>query len=567
MSSLLDQDPVPVLAPRDPSPFAAGLLDKERIIAGPGFNRWLVPPAALAIHLCIGMAYGFSVFWLPLSKALSTAGTGATTCAKEIGFFAELFARDCDWRIATLGWMYTLFFVFLGCSAAIWGGWLERAGPRKAGVVSAVCWCAGMLISALGIHVHQFWLMILGSGVIGGIGLGLGYISPVSTLIKWFPDRRGMATGMAIMGFGGGAMIGSPFAVELMKYWATPTSVGVMQTFVVMGLVYFVFMLGGAFGYRVPPTGWTPAGWTPPAAQAGNAMITQRHVHVKRVWGIPQFWLIWMVLCMNVSAGIGVLGMASPMLQEVFGGTLAGVPKKFAALDKTELAAIAAVAGGFAALLSLFNIGGRFFWASLSDKLGRKLTYVVFFVLGGLLYFSIPESAAAGSKLLFVGAFCIILSMYGGGFATVPAYLADLFGTQMVGAIHGRLLTAWATAGILGPVVVGYMREYQLGRGIPREQVYNQTMYILVGMLAVGLLCNLMVRPLADKWFMSDAELAEEKRLAHEKAVAAEAGMGRANARGDATPAVQVWLAWLAVGIPLAWGLYKTLVSAATFFQ
>jgi len=540
-----------------------GFLDKERIIAGPGFNRWLVPPAALAIHLCIGMAYGFSVFWLPLSKALTTAGTGAA-CPKDMSFFAELFATGCDWRVATLGWMYTLFFVFLGCSAAVWGGWLERAGPRKAGVVSAVCWCGGMLLSALGIHLHQFWLMILGSGVIGGIGLGLGYISPVSTLIKWFPDRRGMATGMAIMGFGGGAMIGSPLAVDLMKTFSTPTDVGVMQTFVVMALVYFVFMMAGALGYRVPATGWKPAGWTPPPPSA-NAMITQRHVHVKRVWGIPQFWLVWVVLCMNVSAGIGVIGMASPMLQEVFGGALINVPARFGELDKGQLAAIAAVAGGFTALLSLFNIGGRFFWASLSDKLGRKMTYVVFFVLGGLLYASIPSSASAGSKLLFVGAFCVILSMYGGGFATVPAYLADLFGTQFVGAIHGRLLTAWATAGILGPVVVNYMREYQLGLGLPREQVYNQTMYILVGMLVIGLVANLLVRPLADHWFMSDEELAREKQLAHEKSVAAEVGSGPG--AGGATSPALVAFAWLAVGIPLAWGIYKTLGSAAKFFH
>ncbi len=542
---------------------APGFLDKERIIAGPGFNRWLVPPAALAIHLCIGMAYGFSVFWLPLSKALATAGTGAA-CPKEMSFFAELFATGCDWRVATLGWMYTLFFVFLGCSAAVWGGWLERAGPRKAGVVSALCWCGGMLLSALGIHLHQFWLMILGSGVIGGIGLGLGYISPVSTLIKWFPDRRGMATGMAIMGFGGGAMIGSPLAVELMRYFSTPTDVGVMQTFVVMAVVYFVFMMAGALGYRVPASGWKPEGWTPPPPSA-NAMITQRHVHVKRVWGIPQFWLIWLVLCMNVSAGIGVIGMSSPMLQEVFGGALIGLQQRFTELDKTQLAAVAAVAGGFTALLSLFNIGGRFFWASLSDKLGRKMTYVVFFVLGGLLYASIPGSAAAGHKLLFVGAFCIILSMYGGGFATVPAYLADIFGTQFVGAIHGRLLTAWATAGILGPVVVNYMREYQLGLGLPREQVYNQTMYILVGMLVIGLIANLLVRPLADKWFMSDEELAHEKKLAHEKSAAAEVGAGSGG--GGATSPALVVFAWAAVGIPLAWGIYKTLVSAAKFFN
>ncbi|WP_374431116.1 OFA family MFS transporter [Ideonella dechloratans] len=541
----------------------AGILSKERIIAAPGFNRWLVPPAALAIHLCIGMAYGFSVFWLPLSKALGIKE--ALKCGPEVGFFQQLFTTSCDWPISTLGWMYTLFFVFLGLSAAIWGGWLERVGPRKVGVLAALCWGGGMLFSALGVYTHQFWMMLLGSGIIGGIGLGLGYISPVSTLIKWFPDKRGMATGMAIMGFGGGAMIGSPLAAELMKHFATPTSVGVWETFAVMGCLYIVAMLVGAFGYRIPASGWQPAGWTPPVQGQTKAMITHGHVHVKKVWGIPQFWLVWMVLTMNVSAGIGVIGMASPMLQEVFGGSLIGVPAKFGELDKTQLTAIAGVAAGFAALLSLFNIVGRFFWASLSDKLGRKLTYTVFFILGGLLYFSIPASAAAGNKLLFVGAFCIILSMYGGAFATVPAYLADLFGTQMVGAIHGRLLTAWATAGILGPVVVNYMRDYQLGLGIPRDQVYNQTMYILVGMLVIGLICNWLVRPVADKHFMSEAELAEEKRLAHDKAQASAAGP--VTMTFHQTPVVWVALAWLAVGLPLAWGVYRTLLSAGKFFN
>ena len=289
-------------------------------------------------------------------------------------------------------------------------------------------------------------------------------------------------------------------------------------------------------------------------------------MHVDKVWGIPQFWLVWMVLCMNVSAGIGVIAVSSPMLQEVFGGRLIGNDLRFVDLDKPQLAAIATVAAGFTALLSLFNIGGRFVWASLSDKLGRKLTYVVFFVLGGLLYASIPASAGSGSKLLFVAAFCVILSMYGGGFATVPAYLADLFGTQMVGAIHGRLLTAWATAGILGPVIVNHMREYQLGLGIPREQVYNRTMYILVGMLAIGLICNLLIRPVNPKYFMSDEELAVEKALAHEKARAA--SVGGVVADGDAGSGTPVAvLAWAAVGIPLAWGVYRTLLSAAKFFN
>jgi MFS family permease len=272
------------------------------------------------------------------------------------------------------------------------------------------------------------------------------------------------------------------------------------------------------------------------------------------------------VLTMNVSAGIGVIGMASPMLQEVFGGSLIDIPKRFSELDKSQLAAIAAVAGGFTALLSLFNIGGRFVWASLSDKFGRKMTYSIFFVLGMILYGSLPSAAGAGSKLLFVGAVCIIVSMYGGGFSTVPAYLADIFGTQFVGAIHGRLLTAWSTAGIIGPVVVNYMREYQLGLGIPRYQVYNQTMYILVGMLAIGLICNLLVRPLPDKWFMSDAELADERRLAHEKATAAEVGMV-SSGRDEATSPLKLWLAWAVVGLPLAWGVYRTLISVGKFFH
>ncbi len=544
-----------------------GFLEKERTIAGAGFNRWLVPPAALAIHLCIGMAYGFSVFWLPLSKAIGIKDSVA--CAKDLGFFEQIFATGCDWKISMLGWMYTMFFVLLGISAAIWGGWLERVGPRKAGVVAALCWCGGLLISAFGVYIHQIWLMWIGSGVIGGIGLGLGYISPVSTLIKWFPDKRGMATGMAIMGFGGGALIGSPLADLLMKHFATPSSVGVWQTFVVMAVIYFVFMMAGAFGYRIPPTGWKPAGWTPPAT-VSNAMITQQHVHVSKVWGIPQFWLVWLVLCLNVSAGIGVIGMASPMLQEMFGGHLLGVATKFTELSTEQKSAIAAIAAGFTGLISLFNIGGRFVWATCSDYIGRKMTYVVFFVLGFVLYASLPLTGAAGSVALFVAAVCVILSMYGGGFATVPAYLADLFGTQMVGAIHGRLLTAWATAGILGPVVVNYMREYQLSLGMPRESVYNTTMYILAGMLVLGLICNLLIRPVAAKYFMTPDELAHEKQLAHERAakdgtaVLSQAEMDKIGNGGH--PAL-LFFAWAAVIIPLIWGITITLEKAAVLFK
>ena len=330
-----------------------------------------------------------------------------------------------------------------------------------------------MLISALGVYVHQLWLMWLGSGVIGGIGLGLGYISPVSTLIKWFPDRRGMATGMAIMGFGGGAMIGAPLADILMTYFRDQASVGVWQTFVTLAAIYFVFMLGGAFGYRVPPANWRPDGWTPPPES--RSMITQHQVNLRDAHKTRSFWMIWLVLCLNVSAGIGVIGMASPMLQEIFGGSLIGLPDiGFAQLDLDQKRTIAAIAAGFTGLLSLFNIGGRFFWASISDHIGRKKTYYLFFLLGIALYALAPTAAHIGSKALFVLMFGVILSMYGGGFATVPAYLADIFGTQFVGAIHGRLLTAWSTAGIIGPVIVNYIREYEKSIGVPERQALRR---------------------------------------------------------------------------------------------
>ena len=537
----------------------AGILDREHTIAKAGFNRWLVPPAALCIHLCIGMAYGFSVFWLPLSRAL---GLTAAKACPDMSLWQELFTTTCDWRVASMGWMFTLFFVLLGVSAAIWGGWLERVGPRKAGVVAACCWAGGLLIGAFGVYVHQLWIMWLGAGVIGGVGLGLGYISPVSTLIKWFPDHRGMATGFAIAGFGGGAMIGAPLANLLINYFKTPTSVGVWETFATMGVIYFVFMMIGAFAYRVSPAGWQPEGWKAPAK--AYSMISTNNVHLNNAHKTPQFWLIWGVLCLNVSAGIGVIGMASPMLQEIFAGKLIGLPNlSFNQLDATQKASIAAIAAGFAGLLSLFNIGGRVFWASLSDYIGRKNTYFCFFLLGIALYALAPTFADMGSKMLFVAAFCIILSMYGGGFATVPAYLADMFGTQFVGAIHGRLLTAWSTAGIIGPVVVNYIREFQLAAGVPRDQLYNTTMYILCAMLIGGLICNYLVKPIDHKWHMSAEEVAKLQAGSAKSAAAVQSGsygIGKGGLDAGAG------LFWAFVGIPLAWGVWKTLESAVKIF-
>jgi len=536
----------------------SGILDREHTIAKAGFNRWLVPPAALCIHLCIGMAYGFSVFWLPLSRAI---GLTAPKACPDMSLTQELFTTTCDWKVASLGWMFTLFFVVLGVSAAIWGGWLERAGPRKAGVVAALCWAGGLVLGSIGIYIHQLWLMWLGCGVVGGVGLGLGYISPVSTLIKWFPDHRGMATGFAIAGFGGGTLIGAPLANLLINYFKTPTDVGVWETFLVMGLVYFVFMMIGAFAYRVPPAGWQPDGWTAPAK--ANAMISRNNVHLDNAHKTPQFWLIWWVLCLNVSAGIGVIGMASPMLQEIFAGKLIGLPDLgFNALSVEQKTVIAGIAAGFAGLISLFNIGGRVFWASLSDKIGRKNTYYCFFLLGIVLYALAPTFANMGSKMLFVAALCVILSMYGGGFATVPAYLADMFGTQFVGAIHGRLLTAWSTAGIIGPVVVNYLREFQLAAGVPRDQLYNTTMYILCAMLVAGLICNYLVKPVDPKWHMSDAEVAKLQEASAKGSTTPSGSFGIGKGGLDARAA----LFWAFVGVPLAWGVWLTLQSAAKIF-
>ncbi len=434
-------------------------LQRDRTIAGPGFSRWLVPPAALAIHICIGQAYAFSVFNLPLTKVL-----GITQSTPD------------DWTLTELGWIFSIAIVFLGLAAAVFGRWVEEGGPRKAMFVAACCFCGGFIVSAVGVQTHQLWLVYLGYGVLGGCGLGIGYISPVSTLIKWFPDRPGMATGMAIMGFGGGALFGSPLSQALMDFFKNAGSTGVAQTFLTMGVLYFVIMMVGVFIVRIPAPGWKPAGWTP--APAGTRkLITSENVTVAQALKTPQFWLLWWVLCLNVTAGIGVLGQASPMLQEMFPGRISP-----------------AGAAGFVGLLSLFNMAGRFLWSSTSDFIGRRNTYMIYFLLGIALYALVPSTGHIGSVELFIACFAIIISMYGGGFSTVPAYLKDLFGTMHVGAIHGCLLTAWSAAGIFGPVLVNYIREYQINHGVAKADAYNITMYIMAGLLVVGLICNVLVK-------------------------------------------------------------------------
>ena len=449
----------------------SGFLSKEKTIASPHYNRWLIPPAALAVHLCIGQAYAFSVFNEPLTRILGVDH-----------------ALTDDWKLTTLGWIYSLAIVFLGLSAAFGGKWLEKVGPRCTMFTAACCFGGGLLLSALGVYTHQIILLYLGYGVIGGCGLGLGYVSPVSTLIKWFPDRRGMATGMAIMGFGGGAMIGAPLGVMLMKHFHSATSVGVAETFIVMGGVYFISMVIGAMAIRIPPPNWKPAGWTPPVE--AKKMVTQRHVHIDQALKTPQFYLLWLILCLNVTAGIGILGQASVMIQEMFKGSI--TPE---------------AAAGFVGLLSLFNMAGRFIWSSASDFLGRQNTYFLFFALGTFLYSMLPTFSGQGNIVLFIAASAVILSMYGGGFATVPAYLADIFGTRYVGGIHGRLLTAWSTAGVLGPVLVNYIREYQIAHGVAKADAYTFTLYIMACLLATGFVCNLLMKEVHERHYLPHDEL------------------------------------------------------------
>ena len=431
-------------------------LDREQTVAKPGYNRWLVPPAALSIHLAIGQVYAFSVFNLPMTKLI-----GISHAAPD------------DWKLTTLGWIFSLAIVTLGLSAAFGGKWVEKAGPRKAMLASACCFSGGFLVAALGVKLHSILLVYLGYGVLGGVGLGLGYVSPVKTLITWFPDRPGMATGMAIMGFGGGAMIGSPMSVALMDHYKSATSMGVWETFLAMGLIYFAFMLWGMVTVRVPQAGWVPGGFVPSAKP--QKLVTSGQVSADNAIRTRQFYCLWMVLFLNVTAGIGVLGQASAMIQE-FKGRITP-----------------AAAAGFVGLLSLFNMGGRFLWSSASDYLGRKLTYSIYFALGAVLYAFTPTTGHLGSVGLFVATYAVIMSMYGGGFATIPAYLRDIFGTAQVSAIHGRLLLAWSAAGVAGPVLVNYIREYQVTHGVAPAQSYSSTMYLMAGLLVLGFLSNHLV--------------------------------------------------------------------------
>lgn len=548
-------------------------LGKEYTIAGEGFNRWLVPTSALMIHLCVGMGYGMSVFWLPMSKLVGVSeGLGkALACPADMSFFAQLFTTSCDWKVVMCSVVFGILFFMLGTTTAILGNWLEHVGPRKCGLASCVCFCFFFFMMSVATATHQLWIAWL-SAVIGGIGLGLGYITPVSTLIKWFPDRVGMATGMAVGGFGGGAMVGAPLAQKLMGIFASPTSTGLAQTFLIMAICYTVMMLLGCFTIRVAPSGYVPAGYVP--VNTGN-MVDDGHgglieasafnVETSKAVRTPQFWCCWFVLFLNVAAGIGVLSMASPLLQEVFAGNLIHMPGvPFDQLTDAQKGQVAMIAAGFTGLLSMFNIGGRVFWASMSDKIGRKTTYYIFAIVGAVLYAAIPTLASSLNLLMFLCAVCVCISFYGGGFATIPAYLADLYGTQFVGAIHGRLLTAWSAAGLLSPLLINIIRDMQLNAGVAKAQAYSVTLYIMACFLIAEFFFALFIRPVSSKYYMTDEEVKAAKAALEDKVAAAqESGVIPPS---KPTSAGTMIICWLIVGIPLAWGVYQTILQTISMF-
>ena len=447
-------------------------LDKERSVAEPGYSRWLVPPASLAIHLSIGQVYAFSVFKIPLTNLIGVDHRA-----------------DGDWDQENVAWIFSIAIAVLGLSTALFGKWLERVGPRKVMFASACCFGAGFLIAALGVRMHWLWLIYFGYGIVGGIGLGLGYLAPVANLIKWFSDRPGMATGMAIMGFGGGALIGSPLATLLMAHFKTATSTGVAETFVTMGVIYFVFMMFGVWLIRIPPADYAPPlGPAKAKATATSApKAPPRSIDLHTALRSPQFYLLWLVLCLNTTAGISIIEQASPLIQDLFRSRF---PDKAAAV---------AAATGFVGFLSLFNMGGRFVWSTLSDYIGRKATFAIFFLLGAILYAGITYTDARhlNSITLFVCCAAVLLSMYGGGFSTMPAYLRDIFGTRELNAIYGRLLTAWSVAGVVGPILVNRLRLSQLRCGVDPADAYSVVFYVMSGLLAVGLICDLLIRPIS----------------------------------------------------------------------
>ncbi|CAM3807036.1 MULTISPECIES: OFA family MFS transporter [Tsukamurella] len=504
---------------------ALSFLDRAHSVAPPGYSRWLIPPAALAIHLCIGQAYATSVY-------------------------KDALVKHFDSSLTAIGVIFSVAIVMLGVSAALFGTWVDRVGPRRTMFTSACCWSAGFLIAAAGIATKQLWLVYFGYGVVGGIGLGLGYISPVSTLIKWFPDRPGLATGMAIMGFGGGAMVAAPLSKQLLSLYGGTEAGGsaVVKLFITLGIAYFVVMMLGVFTVRVPAPGWHPAGFDPATAPS-TAMVTSGQVSAANAIKTPQFWLLWVVLLCNVTAGIGILEQAADMIQDFFRG------------GNGISTVTATVAAGFVGLLSVANMAGRFGWSTTSDYLGRKRTYMVYLGVGILLYLGL-STIGSSSTALFVLFCAVIISFYGGGFATAPAYLRDLFGTFQVGAIHGRLLTAWSTAGVLGPLIVNGVLDAQGTPGDLRAADYRPALLIMTAVLAIGFVANLLIRPVDGKWHeagaVTDAVDSDVRGAANELVT-------ETSSAGRYRPAIIA--TWTLVTVPLAYGLFYAGKAALQLFS
>ncbi|WP_175935616.1 OFA family MFS transporter [Corynebacterium sp. Marseille-P4321] len=502
-------------------------FSRSAIIAPKTFNRWLIVPAALAIHLSIGQVYGFSVFKKPMMEHF---GVGEVA----------------------VGWIFSLAIGMLGISSALFGSWVEKVGPRASMAVSGTLWVIGFFVATLGISTGNLWLVYFGYGFIGGIGLGIGYISPVSTLMKWFPDRPGLATGLAIMGFGGGALIASPASNRLMEAFGGGTEIadraaGLQPTFITLALVYAAVIAMGAYCIRLPHPDWTPSG-APRLNKPSKVAIAGANVSAANAIRTPQFWCLWVILFCNITAGIGILENAAPMIQDYYP------------------ALTAAAAAGFVGLLSLANMGGRFIWSSASDVIGRKNIYMVYLGVGFIFYF-VLASAGHTSLALFVISALILLTFYGGGFATIPAYLRDLFGVYQVGAIHGRLLTAWSAAGVAGPLIINMVVERQAARGNEGPQLYQLSLYIMCALLAVGLIANFLVKPVERKWFEDPAKVQakiDADRASVLNAQTDEQGKLRATS-GAAHTAVAGVLAVVIV-LLLVYGLWETAVKASGMF-
>ena len=396
-------------------------------------NRWFMAMAAMAIHICIGSVYAWSVYVNPIQSTM-------------------------NWTLTDVTITFSVAIFFLGLSAALMGKFVESKGPRAAATLAAVLFGLGTVGSGLAIYMESKILLYLTYGVLGGAGLGIGYISPVSMLVKWFPDRRGMATGLAIMGFGFASAISGPAIKVLID------AVGVSSTFYILGSIYFIIMFTAAQYLANPPEGYMPERLSD-AINTGKKKIKEDLVNITRNEAVKtaRFYGLWIMLFINVTCGIAIISVASPLLQEVIG--------------ISALAAASAVG-----LMGIFNGAGRIIWASVSDYLTRPVVFIIFFITQIIAFYLLTTVT---SVLLFTILVYYIMTCYGGAFASVPAYIGDIFGTKELGAIHGYILTAWALAGLAGPIIIAYVKD--------TTGSYSGTLYVFVGLFFVALITSIFM--------------------------------------------------------------------------